>query len=164
MRPVGHDDVVLDGRPRGGHLLGERHKRQVEEQHLVLGVVDNVGELVGEEPRVDGVAHGADAGDRVIGLEVAMVVPGDRRHPVAEPDTETHQRLRELLGARLGIGIGKAMERAFRRARDDLGIGVIARRVADQRLDQQRPIHHQPTHREPPFARDFPSLVIFRRS
>jgi hypothetical protein len=86
---------------------------------------------------------------------MAVIVPGNRRHAIAEPDAEPHQRLGELLGAQLSGGIGGAVKWALRRARDDFGLGVIAGRVSDQRLDQQRPIHHQAAHQEPSCGRLF---------
>ena len=79
----------------GFELLDQRQEGQVEEQRGVLGVVGDVGDLLGEQARVDGVADRADAGDGVVELEMAVAVPGQRRHPVAGLDAEPDQRVGE---------------------------------------------------------------------
>ena len=55
----------------------------------ILGVVDDVGDLVGEQARIDGVTDRADAGDAVVQLEMAVVVPGERRDALALADAES---------------------------------------------------------------------------
>ena len=65
---------------------------------LVLGVVGDVGDVLGRQARVERVQHRADAGDAEIELEVAVGVPGDGADAVAELDAQTLQRLGELLG------------------------------------------------------------------
>ena len=53
------DQHVLDGL-EGGQLLGEQvDQGVVDDDDLVLGVVRDVGELLGEQPDVQGVQHGA---------------------------------------------------------------------------------------------------------
>ena len=61
VRGVGHDDETLHLRQVGLQLLEERHEGEVGEDPLILGMVDDVGELVGEEPRVQRVDDGAAA-------------------------------------------------------------------------------------------------------
>ena len=63
------------------------------------GVVDDVGELVGEKPYVQGVQHGPHRGDGEVGLEVLLVIEAERRHPVAPGDAETLEAGRKPLGA-----------------------------------------------------------------
>ena len=69
----------------GGDLLDDRHEGQVDEQRLVLGVVHDPGDLVGEQPRVERVVDAAHAHDAVPGLDMARRVPGERRDAVARP-------------------------------------------------------------------------------
>ena len=77
---VGHDDDVLDLRhARRGARSGSAGRCRSVKRILILGVVDDVAELVGEQPRVQRVADRADAHDRVPGLDVAAGVPGQRR-------------------------------------------------------------------------------------
>ena len=55
-----------DERPDVRHLVGQRpqhpEQRPLDEDHLVVGVVDDVDELLGEEPDVERVQHPAGAG------------------------------------------------------------------------------------------------------
>ena len=48
---VGHQHVGLDGLERGRDLLDQRQEGRVEEQRRVLGMVGDVGDLLGEQPR-----------------------------------------------------------------------------------------------------------------
>ena len=80
---VADDDVVLDGLEGGGELLEGRDQRVLDQDHLVLGVVDDVGELLGEEAHVEGVEHGAHAGHGHVDLEVLADVPGEGGDAVA---------------------------------------------------------------------------------
>ena len=57
-----------------GNALDDRHEHRVDEDILVLGMTDDVGDLLGEQARVDGMGHVAGAADAVVGLEVAVVV------------------------------------------------------------------------------------------
>ena len=81
-------------------LLQQGHEGEVEEEQAVFGVVDDVDDLVGEQPRIDGVIDRADPGDAVPGFQMPPGVPGERRHAVAEPDALALQALRHLQGAR----------------------------------------------------------------
>ena len=69
-RAVFDDDDVLHRRERGGDLLVERQERAVDEDHLVLGVVDDVGQLIGEQPDVEGVQDPPGARRGEVQLEV----------------------------------------------------------------------------------------------
>ena len=68
--------MVDDRRERG-------QQAAVHDDDLVLGVVDDVHELVGGQPDVERVHDRAHAGDRVVGLEVFLVVPAERGHRIA---------------------------------------------------------------------------------
>ena len=59
-------------------------KVDVEEHQPVFGMIGDIGDLVGEQARIDGVIDRADAGDAVPGLQVPPGVPGERRDAVAE--------------------------------------------------------------------------------
>ena len=123
-------------------LLHQRQEAEVEAQHLVFRVVDDPGDLVGEEPRVDGVAHQLRARGAVVDLEVPVAVPGQRADPVAGLAAEPGQRLRQLAGAQLCIGVGVAVDVALDPLGDDLGVAAVARRMRQQRRDHQGHLHH----------------------
>ena len=113
----------------------------------ILGMIDDVGDLVGEQARVDGVTDRAHAGDAVVQLEVAMVVPRERGDALAGPDAESVlQGAGQLLRALAERGIGGPVHRRIRRARHHLDRAVALGRMVDDRRDQKRPVHDQTAH------------------
>ena len=149
---VGHHHDMLHGLELADHALDDRQQVEVDKDDLVFGVVGDVGHMLGREARVQGVQHGAEAGDAEIELEMAVGVPGNGADPVAELDAQALQRLGQLLGAPGGVLVAVAMDRALDRARDDLDIGVVARREIDHLGDQQRAVLHQAKHGVPSFV------------
>jgi len=77
--------VVNDRRER-------RQQAAVHDDDLVLGVVDDVHQLLDGQPDVQRVHDRAHAGDRVVGLEVLLGVPAERGHRIAVPDAQFGQR------------------------------------------------------------------------
>ena len=157
---VRHQHVGLDGLERGSDLLHQRQEGGVEEQRRVLGVVGDVGDLLGEQPRIDGVADRADAGDGEVELEVAVAVPGQRRHPVARLDAEPDQRVRQPADALAGGRVAVAVDAPLHGLRHHLYVGIDFGGEVDHARDQQRPVHHHPAQHQayPPWN------ALFRKS
>jgi hypothetical protein len=132
-----------DGLQPPRHGLDQRQEGHVEAQHLVFGVVGDVGDLVGVQARVDGVQHRAHAADRVVQLHVAVAVPGQRGHAVAA--TSRPARPAPWPWARRERGqllVGGAVDVAFDAARDDLAFAVVVPLgVHEQGGNQQRLLH-----------------------
>jgi hypothetical protein len=146
VRGVGQDHVALDGRKLVLQLLHQRHERRVEEHQPVFGMIGDVGDLLGKQPRIDGVIDGADAGDAVPGLEMPPGIPGERRDAVAELDAFLLEPLRDFQRALAHLAIVGAVDRTFDRAGDHLrGCRAGSRRV-DDAMAQQRPVLHQSEH------------------
>jgi hypothetical protein len=141
-----HRHEVPDALQLRLELLDQRREGGVVEHHLVLGVIGDVGDLLGEEPRVDGVDHGAAAGDRVVDLVVPEAVPGEGGDAVVALHAELPQGVGEAAGARVRLSVGIAVDAALHRFRHDLGRAVMAVGMADQAADQQRHVHHQAVH------------------
>src|SRR5690606_18341466 len=120
-----------------------------EEQPAILGMIDDVHDLIFEQPRIDRVAHEAGAGDAVIDLEMAEVVPGERRDPVAPPYPRLAERVRELSCPREGLTIRVAMARLIGRDRNDLAIRVPLLCMPRDHADQQLLTHHLTKHSFP---------------
>ena len=97
------------------HPGEQRRQRGVDDDHLVLGVVDHVGQLLGEEPDVQRVEHGPHRGHREVGLEVLLVVPGEGAHPVPVAHPEAPQGRGQSLGP--GRHLGEGGPPVARRAR-----------------------------------------------
>ena len=83
----------------------------VHEDRAILGVVDDVGELVGVEAEVERVEHAAHQRDAEVGLEVRAVVPAERGDAVAGRDAEIEQDPGEAAGAVGEVGAGVAADR-----------------------------------------------------
>ena len=111
----------------------------------VLGVVDDVGQLLGREPDVQRVQHRPHAGDGEVGLQVALVVPAEGADPVALLDAEAGQGRRQLLGpgGHLGEG-GRAVP--ARLDGDDGAVAVHLLPVAQDVADQERGVLHGAFH------------------
>ena len=88
---------------------------RIDEQQSVLGVVDDVFDLLREQPRVDRVQYGAHAGDRVVKLQVPVVVPGERADTVAGSDPRRLQRIGQLSRSAKDVPVRAAMPRMIGR-------------------------------------------------
>lgn len=133
---VRHRHQMLDGGKIRPQLLNEIGEGDVEQQHPIFGVVDDVVDLLGKQARIDGVQHRADAGYSEVELHVTMGVPGERRDAIARPDAQFDQRLCELCRARPQGSIIAAMDRPLAGLADDLRPGMETRRMLDQTRDQ----------------------------
>ena len=143
---VGQDDVALDGRQVAGDRLEQRHEGQIGHDDPVLGVVDDPGDLFGKEAGIDGVIDRAEAGDAVPGLEVAVAVPGQGGHAVAELDPVALQTFGDLERPFADLGVGRPVHRTLDRPRRDLLVRKLDGREVDDLVHQQRPFLHPSEH------------------
>ena len=150
MRLVGEDDVALDARQLRGDLFQHRHEGEVDHHHAVFGVVDDPGDLLGKQPRVDGMADRADTHDAVPRFEVPPRVPGDGGDPVPELDAVAVEPLRHFQRALPYFGVSRAVNGSFDRAGDHLAFTVDHRRMVDDPMTQHRPVLHQAAHQNVP--------------
>ncbi len=95
MRSVGEHHVALDGRQLVSDLLQKRHERQIDQHHAVFRVIDDPGDLIRKQARIDGVIDRADPHDAVPSLKVPPRIPGQGRDPVAELDPVAVEALRD---------------------------------------------------------------------
>ena len=79
--PIHHQDIKADRWPLMCQLLDDGKKRTVEAEHAVFGMVDDVGDLAWDQPRIDRMPYRAKTGDAVFDFEMPVVVPGQRRDP-----------------------------------------------------------------------------------
>ena len=75
VRAIGHHDDALQGLARRCQFFNQWHERQVDEQEFVFRVIEDVADLVLEQPRVDRMHDRAAPGRRKVELEVAEPVP-----------------------------------------------------------------------------------------
>ena len=101
----------------------DRRQAGVGDEHGVLGVADDVADLLRRQPDVDGVHHRAHAGDGEVRLLVLLGVPGEGRDPVAGLDAQAAQAGRQLIHT-----VGQRPEldapHPVGLAGDDLAVGV----------------------------------------
>jgi hypothetical protein len=71
-----HHDGLQDRRQIGRDGFDDRQEAGIGEDHAVLGMAGDVGDVCGGQPGIDGVADGADAGDGVIEFDMAVAVHG----------------------------------------------------------------------------------------
>ena len=74
-----HDHVLAPSSARSRTLASCGTSESVDDHDAVLGVVGDVDELLGEEPDVERVQHGAHRRHREVGLEVLLRVPAEGR-------------------------------------------------------------------------------------
>ena len=146
MRRVGEHHVALDRDQPVGELLQERQEGEIGHQHARLGMVDDPGDLVGEQARIDGVIDGADPQDAVPGFQMPGGIPGERRHPVTEPDAVAVEPLGHPQRPAADRPVGGGHQRAFHRARMDGALAMVQCGMIDDAMAQKRPVLHQSQH------------------
>jgi len=114
------------------HRLYQRQEAQIEAQHVVFGMVDDPGHLVGMQPWVERVQHPARAADAVIQLQVAVAVPGDGADAAGGRDTGRVQRVGDLPRAAGDFGPAGPVDVALHPSRDDLAVSVMPLGKHDQ--------------------------------
>jgi hypothetical protein len=122
--------------------LHQRQEGRIEAQVLVLGMVDDVRQLLGMQARIDRVQHRAGTGDRVIRFHVAVAVPGQRGHALAHRHAEPAERVGQPARSCVAVAVGIAVQVALDAARDDLAGAEMAVGVRDDAGDEQRLLHH----------------------
>src|SRR5260370_1398563 len=79
---------------------------------------------------------GANPDYAVAGFEMPGGVPGQRRHPVAEPDAVPLEALGDLEGAVADVRIGGGLQRTFHRTRMDAALRMVQRGMIDDAMAQ----------------------------
>ena len=100
-----------------------REQRAVDEDDLVLGVVRDVDQLLGEQPDVEGVQHAPAARHREVELEVGRAVPAEGADAALGGDTEGVDRGG---GAADPDGPGRVVAAVHRAARTHAGDRLVA--------------------------------------
>src|SRR5947207_14357615 len=113
MRAIRQRHVEPDRRNLPRDLLNQLCEGDIEEQGFVFGVIGDVSELVGKQPRVQRVIDGADPGDAVPRLDVPRGVPGKRRDAVAKRKPGPVQRISDCAGAACHVAIIRAPDWSF---------------------------------------------------
>ena len=139
-----HDDR-LDGLQFVLDACQQRNEGGVDDDAAVLGVVDDIGQLLGRQPDVQRVQDRSHAGDGEVGLEVALVVPAEGADAVTRLDAEPGQ------GGGQPLGPGGHLDETGLAAaallhRDDGAVAVYPLPVEQQVSDQERGVLHGALH------------------
>src|ERR1022692_748206 len=109
-------------------------------------MIDDVLDLLEKQPRIDGIDDRAHARYRKIQLEVPVRIPRQRSYARRSRDAERAEHIRQLARAPMRVSIGVAMNLSRSKPGDDCGIAVVRIRMAQQRRDQKRHLHHVAVH------------------
>jgi hypothetical protein len=93
MSRIRQHDVALDARQLVGDLLQDRHEGEVGQHHAILRMVDDPGDLLRKQARIDRVADRADSHDAVPGFQMARCIPRNGGDAVADRDAVARQQL-----------------------------------------------------------------------
>ena len=129
-----------------GHLLPERQQLLVDKHDAIVRIVDDEGELVGVEAEVERVQHGACQRDTEVRLEMLEMVPAECGHPVARTDVETQKGAGQTSRPSAEVGVRVAMQRPVRAACHHVAARKYLLRVAEDRRQRERKVHHQTVH------------------
>ena len=88
------DHDVAQRRQVRQHAGEQRDQRRVDDDHPVLGVVDDVDQLLREQPQVERVQHRAHARHREVGHQVLGVVPHEGGDPLVAGDARGRRAAR----------------------------------------------------------------------
>jgi membrane protein DedA with SNARE-associated domain len=120
----------------------------VDEDDLVLGVVHDVGDLLGEQADVERVQHPAAARGGEVQLEVVGRVPGERGHAAVGADAQVVEGTAEATGALGPLAVAAALDAGGRRGDDALlreqGLGPV-----EEVRQRERTVLHEALHRFP---------------
>ena len=148
---VGDHDHVLHG-DAVADLLEGLEQRAVDEERAVGGVVDDVGQLVGVQARVERVHHRAAQRHGEVELQVAVLVPAERRDAVAGLDAERCEGVRELARAAREVGVAVAVDAAVGEAADELVVRELGRGALEEHGEREGMVvaHQAVQHRRAP--------------
>jgi hypothetical protein len=91
----------------------------------------DISDVVGRQPRIEGVADRSHAGNRVVEFEMTVAVHGHRRNAVAECDAKSAQHAHQAPASALQRGVSGSNDAAVLAAGDDLTLRMMTRRVSD---------------------------------
>ena len=86
MRAISQDDEAFDVFKLWRQSLDQRDEGQVQHQHARGRMVQDPGDLIWKQARIDRVVNGANAGDAIPGFHMAPSIPGERGDTVTQLD------------------------------------------------------------------------------
>jgi hypothetical protein len=119
-----HQHQMLEVGKRVEQRGEQRDDRAINKDHLVIGVVYDIGQLLREQPDVQRVQHSAGTWSGEIQLEVTRRIPGKRGDTPVSRNSQGVKRSRQLARPPSKIGVRRALN-AIRSSGDDLLVPVV---------------------------------------
>ncbi|MEZ6070220.1 MAG: hypothetical protein R3C10_08055 [Pirellulales bacterium] len=116
-------DNVLKGHARSDRVVDIK-QTLIDDQHSIVSVIGDVGDLFMGKPQVERVQHGPSRRNAKVGLLVLGMVPAERRHAIAAPDSQRRQGERELFGSPRHLTVAATIKPAVTTSGDDLSVGI----------------------------------------
>ena len=138
---LAHNDIELHRRQLLSHTLQQRHQVAIDKDHLVLGIVDDKGELLSEQTQVERVQDRSQTRNGKIQLQVTIRVPAEGCDAVAWLCACLVQRIGQLHHALSPLGVRVAVF-ALCGQRDHFFAGKQVYSSIEGVLQGQRVIHH----------------------
>ncbi len=113
VRRVREDDDAPHGGDPVADRFEDRQEGQVREDHAILGMADDPGDLLVEQARVQRVVDKSRSGDAVPAFEMPPAVPGEGGHPFALSQPLARQPLRQPERPRADLGVIRLVDRSF---------------------------------------------------
>ena len=142
--PFAHLNVALDRSELRRYLGKPLRALTVEEHDLVVRVVRDVDELLGEETNVDRVEHRTQKGHGIVELEVASVVEAEGADAISGPNPHVREGGAELEHPFGEFPVGLPAFRGH-----DLAVGIDGLQTIEDRSDGQGGLLHQSWDRHP---------------
>ncbi len=152
MVALADHQIVRDVWQRAGNLTDQRDQRTVDHNHPVVGVVNDVGELLGEEPNVERVQHRTHGRDTEVTLQMLLMVPGERADTLISGDPNLPKGIGQPTCVRTNVGKRRSARcKSLRRRIEGLdgadhGITVNGHASTQNHRDQQRVVLHRALH------------------
>ena len=140
---------MADARQRRQELGEGLSDRPVAEDRLVAGMVDDVGELVCEQPHIERMEDPAAAGNTEVELQMVVGVPAEASDPRVRGNTERIERPTELATPGCPPAVGATAGAAGQTGHDLLARRELLGSFQEVR-ERQRPLLHQPVHARSP--------------
>ena len=144
---VVHEHHVADSLEAAHQGPDQAGHRVVQEDHLVLGMVHDVAELLGEQSQVEGVGDPAGAWRGEVELQVAGGVPREGGHPTVLADAQVVQDAAESAGPLTPFGVADPFAPG-RGGGHHLLVGEQAGGAVEDVDQRQRCVHHQAIHQD----------------
>src|SRR5690349_8775543 len=101
-------------------LLIQRQQHVIDNEKAVLRVIDDEGQFLRVQPKIERVDHAAGGRHAEVGFQMGVVVPAESAYTVSRLQAGAMQRFGKRLGTVVKIQICVAIYVAVRQAGDDL--------------------------------------------